>query len=402
MPVPEGPQTTRFSCRPIHSSVRSAGWVGAGIDDSRSSQACEGLAGGKRGAGAAGAQRGAVPAGDLLGQQRSEHLGGVPPLRLGGGQHLGGGAAHVRQPHPPQQRLQSRRRSAAVRGRRRSRPPPGGRGEVEVVDGQVDVVDHPGGAAPGGSGSPGGPRPVARRPAGPAWAAPVRAAGSSRPAPGGPWRSPRRSKTALPRCGWRGGSSGRLLLAVARPAAGALRQAVVLAGPAMAGRRPRRPGGPGSRPGRRRRTGPPRRPAQRPVHRGGPVQRGQLDGAGHLGPHPPGPGGGGLGQPRRRAVADRQELLLGRGAGLRDPSARRAEPAGSAHRRPAGCPAWSAGGGPPRPDRRADVGDHHLLAVPAHPYRPARRAGAAPSTGRPRTRPATARRHGRVTPNAAV
>ena len=33
LPVPEGPQTTRFSCRPIHSSVRSAAWVGAGMED---------------------------------------------------------------------------------------------------------------------------------------------------------------------------------------------------------------------------------------------------------------------------------------------------------------------------------------------------------------------------------
>ena len=34
---------------------------------------------------------------------------------------------------------------------------------------------------------------------------------------------------------------------------------------------------------------------------------------------------------------------------------------------------------------RPDVGDHHLLAVPAHPAPPARPAGAAPSTGRLRT-----------------
>ena len=38
------------------------------------------------------------------------------------------------------------------------------------------------------------------------------------------------------------------------------------------------------------------------------VQRGQLDGAGHLGPDPAGPGGGGLGQPQPGAVTDGQEL----------------------------------------------------------------------------------------------
>jgi hypothetical protein len=39
LPVPDGPQTTSFSCRPTHSRVRSAAWVRAGTEDSRSSQA---------------------------------------------------------------------------------------------------------------------------------------------------------------------------------------------------------------------------------------------------------------------------------------------------------------------------------------------------------------------------
>jgi len=37
-PVPDGPQTTTFSFRPIHSKVRNACWVGAGIEDAASSQ----------------------------------------------------------------------------------------------------------------------------------------------------------------------------------------------------------------------------------------------------------------------------------------------------------------------------------------------------------------------------
>ena len=37
-PVPDGPQTTTFSFRPIHSRVRSACCVGTGIEDADSSQ----------------------------------------------------------------------------------------------------------------------------------------------------------------------------------------------------------------------------------------------------------------------------------------------------------------------------------------------------------------------------
>jgi hypothetical protein len=38
LPVPEGPQITTFSLRPIHSSVRSACCVGAGIEEAAGSQ----------------------------------------------------------------------------------------------------------------------------------------------------------------------------------------------------------------------------------------------------------------------------------------------------------------------------------------------------------------------------
>jgi hypothetical protein len=66
----------------------------------------EGLAGGEGGGGAPGGQGGAVPPGDLLSQQGFEDFGGVSPLGFGGGQHLGGDPAHVRQSHPPQQPFQ--------------------------------------------------------------------------------------------------------------------------------------------------------------------------------------------------------------------------------------------------------------------------------------------------------
>jgi hypothetical protein len=39
LPVPAGPQTTRFSRRPVHSRVRSAAWLGGGIEDRAWSQA---------------------------------------------------------------------------------------------------------------------------------------------------------------------------------------------------------------------------------------------------------------------------------------------------------------------------------------------------------------------------
>ena len=39
MPVPDGPQITRFSFRSIHSRLFSARWVGLGMEDRPSSQA---------------------------------------------------------------------------------------------------------------------------------------------------------------------------------------------------------------------------------------------------------------------------------------------------------------------------------------------------------------------------
>ena len=82
LPVPDGPQTTRFSRRSTHSRVRSACWVGAGIEERSGSQACEGLPGREPGGFAAGGQRGAVPAGDLLDQQRFEAPRPAPTVAL--------------------------------------------------------------------------------------------------------------------------------------------------------------------------------------------------------------------------------------------------------------------------------------------------------------------------------
>ncbi len=47
LPVPEGPQRTRFSLRVTHSRVRSACWVGTGIEEAASSQASKVLPVGK-------------------------------------------------------------------------------------------------------------------------------------------------------------------------------------------------------------------------------------------------------------------------------------------------------------------------------------------------------------------
>ena len=140
LPVPDGPQTTRFSCRVIHSRVRSACWVGAGTEDRRSSQALERLAGGEGGPGAAGGQRGPVPAGDFLGQQGPEDLGGIPPLGLGGGDDLGRDGAACAAAASGAAAGPGRRRAAAGPGRRRSLGAPGWRGEVEVVDREADVA----------------------------------------------------------------------------------------------------------------------------------------------------------------------------------------------------------------------------------------------------------------------
>ena len=47
LPVPEGPQTHRFSRRSTHSSERSAAWVAGGIEQRASSQASKVLPAGK-------------------------------------------------------------------------------------------------------------------------------------------------------------------------------------------------------------------------------------------------------------------------------------------------------------------------------------------------------------------
>ncbi len=64
----------------------------------------EGLAGGKAGASAASADGGDVAAGGFLGEQDPDELGGIPALRPGGRDHLGGGLAQIRQAQPAGQR----------------------------------------------------------------------------------------------------------------------------------------------------------------------------------------------------------------------------------------------------------------------------------------------------------
>ena len=106
LPVPDGPAMTRFSARPIHSRVASAFWVAAGMEESSGRQEAKVLPAGKPGGLAAHPAGGGVAAGDFLGEQDAEDLGGVPALGAGGGQHVGGGLAQVGQPHPAQQRVQ--------------------------------------------------------------------------------------------------------------------------------------------------------------------------------------------------------------------------------------------------------------------------------------------------------
>ena len=48
LPVPEGPQTTTFSCRLTHSRVRSPFWVGVGIEERAGFQASNVLPVGRR------------------------------------------------------------------------------------------------------------------------------------------------------------------------------------------------------------------------------------------------------------------------------------------------------------------------------------------------------------------
>ena len=396
LPVPAGPQTTRFSARPIHSRVRSAAWVGAGIEDSRRVPGGEGLAGGEPRPGPAGGQRGPVPAGDLLGQQRFEHLGGVPALRFGGGQQLGGGAADIRQPHPPQQPLQLgvQRRGAGCGsvmavGHGWPRSPSSSAAMRSAMCGQQpaacsrvrvpgEVTGEPVEVGAGGcrrrrrasrrgrrsaSPTPTVPRPR-RRPAG---------RGHRRPV-GGEHRSRDHGRSGR-------GSPGHLGLSETglaesgspNPAHPAVPWARLWSSPA-------RPAGPGSAVAwwdRIAARSPSAEPArgrglpERAVHHGGAVQPGQLDRLGHLGPDPRAARGGGLGQPQRRAVTERQERRLA--AVVRGRGVRSSAPAG------AGGKCASATRGLPGVvllvagdlDRatRPDVHDHDLLAVAAHPHR---------------------------------
>jgi hypothetical protein len=90
---------------PFQGAERGLGW---GRDGGEALvPGAEGLAGGERGPGAAGGQGGAVAAGDFLGEQCPQDLGGVPPLGLGRGEDLGRDAAHVGQPHAAQQLVQA-------------------------------------------------------------------------------------------------------------------------------------------------------------------------------------------------------------------------------------------------------------------------------------------------------
>ena len=112
----------------------------------------EGLPGGEPGGLAAHPPGGGVAAGDFLGEQDAEHLGGLPPLGAGGGEHVGGGFAQVGQPHPADQRVQlGRQRRGGGAGHRVA---PGRGREIEVVDGQADGAAQRGRAAadPGGLG----------------------------------------------------------------------------------------------------------------------------------------------------------------------------------------------------------------------------------------------------------
>ena len=117
LPVPDGPQTTRFSCRPIHSRVRSADWVGAGTEDRCSSQASNVFPVGKAALARRVAREELVPPGDLFGEQGPQDFGGVPPLGFGRGDDLGRGPAHVGQPHAAQQLLQAGVQRRRGRGR---------------------------------------------------------------------------------------------------------------------------------------------------------------------------------------------------------------------------------------------------------------------------------------------
>ena len=82
----------------------------------------EGLPGGERGGLAAHPAGGGVTAGDFLGKQDAEHLGGFPPLGAGGGEHVGCGLAQVGQAHPAHERVELGRERRCRRAGHRDCP----------------------------------------------------------------------------------------------------------------------------------------------------------------------------------------------------------------------------------------------------------------------------------------
>ena len=269
--------------------------------------------GGERGGLAAHPPGGGVAAGDFLGEQDAQDLGGVPALGAGGGEHVGGGVAQVGQAHPAQERVELGRGAAALRGRS-----PGG----SVPRGRSPACRSRGSPSPARA-------PGARlRPA----ASAVTCAAAANCGP--PFRlGPR---TSRPRAGDQdladaGGVPGR---AGTRPGAGW--RGVIVRPPSCPGWPSRRcragPSGPRrrSRPRRGRRSAArwsmieARSPsANRPAiaaspsaasTRSAPDHGGQLDRPGHLRPDPDRAGGGGLDQPPPGAVADAEERGLGFGA----------------------------------------------------------------------------------------
>ena len=133
----------------------------------------------------------------------------------------------------------------------------------------------------------------------------------------------------------------------ATPSGGAgLQRVHVIGAPALSGR----VGEPGSRPGRRLRSGRTSRRGRAPNQRRiCAVEAGKGDGFGHLDLHPARARGGCFNEPGAGAVSDGEELGLGRARRLRTPSPA-AQPgvAGSGRRRSSDAQVSNAGGGQPR------------------------------------------------------
>ena len=79
--MPDGPQTTRFSWRSIHSRVVSDRWVGDGIDDTVSSQVSKVLPVGNPAAVRRMLIDDACRAGEFFGEQGPDGFGRVPSVR---------------------------------------------------------------------------------------------------------------------------------------------------------------------------------------------------------------------------------------------------------------------------------------------------------------------------------